>query len=125
MFGPHDTQVRALSNLKNLIEANGGIFVIVSAPRRRDYIEHIKSFRRYHEVLFDKMNKYLGKSLYVGSINPDKYNMKDDYFHNDGVHVFQKGYNIFTEQFAKEIRESGKLEPKFITFDDYLAVPVD
>lgn len=95
-----------------------------SYSKNKAYNDGVRGSGQYHEKFFRRLNQELGKSIYVGSLNSNYYGISEDEFYND-AHLLPGGAKIFTKRFAKNINNHTNLEPRFMTFEDYLKIGHD
>jgi hypothetical protein len=96
LFPISDFQLYHLNKLKELVETDGKIFVIVLTPAHASWFKSYRQLEYIDDMIINKINNHISSVKVIGSLNPVKYDLVSDDF-ADHNHLSSSGADKFTQ----------------------------
>ena len=107
-------QLEYLKKLKQLVEENNSIFVILYIPNQESYTKNINKFNySYNKALEYRLNKYLGDTIQYGTFCPNNITLENKLDFYDKIHLCDSGAKKYSN-YLSNILEFYGLKPNKI-----------
>lgn len=113
LFPVSKFEIEYLKKLKTKVERNGAKFILVLTPTYSWYKFYKKEALKYDNQLVDLLNKYLGKTIVIGSFYANDYDLTYQDFKDD-THLANSGAIKLTQRVFENINHFKDLKPKKI-----------
>lgn len=110
-FGLSEFQMRYISKIKEMCEIHGAKFYLLLAPIHPILYKKYEEHPEYFQPVCDWMSKNLGKVSILGSMDANKYRLKDSDFINLD-HLTIGGARKYTETEFRNIDSHDRIEKK-------------
>ena len=113
LFPISNFQIYYLKKLKEEVEKLNSKFILILTPSYSWNTHYKNEAKEYDTKLIQELQRILGDSVILGSMNKDDFDLEYTHFWDD-THLAENGAVLFTQLLFKNIDFHDKIEPKKI-----------